>query len=73
MELLTEFEEYQFEGGAEGHFVYPSFTRERFCELINAVKAKGGYFVHPHPKQYLDSSEPLDYWFCDETGIEVFY
>ena len=72
-ELLTEFPEFEFEGGSEGHFVYPSFTRERFCELINAVKAKGGFFVHPHPKQYLDSSEPLDYWFCDETGIEVFY
>jgi len=72
-ELLAEFPEYQFEGGAEGHFKYPSFTRERFCQLIDAVKAKGGFFVHPHPKQVMVSDDPLDYWFRDETGLEVFY
>ena len=72
-ELLAQFTEYQFEGGAEGHFIYPSFTRQRFAELISTVLSKGGYFVHPHPKQYLDSADPLDYWFCDKTGIEVFY
>ena len=72
-ELLAEFPEYQFEGGAEGHFKYPSFTRERFCQLIDTVKAKGGFFVHPHPKQVMVSDDPLDYWFRDETGLEVFY
>lgn len=72
-ELLSEFPEYEFEGGSEGHFKYPRFTTERFCELIDAVKAKGGFFVHPHPKQQMQSSDPLDYWFRDETGIEVFY
>ena len=72
-ELLTEFSEYQFEGGAEGHFRYPSFTRARFTELVNAVFDKGGFYVHPHPKQYIDSTEPLDYWFCDGMGLEVFY
>ena len=72
-ELLFEFSEYQFEGGREGHFRYPSFTRERFTELVSAVISKGGHFVHPHPKQYMDSADPLDYWFCDNTGIEVFY
>ena len=72
-ELLSEFPEYEFEGGEEGHFRYPSFTRERFCELIDSVKAKGGFFAHPHPKQYMNSTDPLDYWHRDETGIEVFY
>lgn len=72
-ELLHAFPEYQFEGGAEGHFVYPAFTRERFGELIDKVKALGGFFVHPHPKQRLTSDNPLDYWFRDETGIEVIY
>ncbi len=71
--LLAEFPEYQFTGGPEGHFVYPSFTTERFGELIDAVKAHGGFFVHPHPKQVMVSDNPLDYWFRDETGIEVFY
>ncbi|MBE6884740.1 MAG: hypothetical protein E7487_09065 [Ruminococcaceae bacterium] len=71
--LLAEFPEYQFSGGEEGHFVYPSFTRERFGELIDAIKAHGGFFVHPHPKQVMKSEDPCDYWFRDETGIEVFY
>ncbi|MBQ4228050.1 MAG: hypothetical protein II697_07565 [Clostridia bacterium] len=71
--LLNSFPEYQFSGGTEGHFRYPDFTRARFCELIDAVKALGGLFVHPHPKQVMRSADPLDYWFRDETGIEVFY
>ena len=71
--LLAEFPEYRFTGGTEGHFVYPQFTRERFCQLIDAVKARGGFFVHPHPKQVMRSEDPCDYWFRDETGIEVFY
>ena len=71
--LVESFPEYQFTGGLEGHFSYPSFTRERFCELIDAVRARGGLFVHPHPKQLMKSDDPLDYWFRDFTGIEVFY
>jgi len=71
--LLNEFPEYEFTGGVEGHFIYPRFTRERFGQLIDAIKARGGFFVHPHPKQVMVSDDPLDYWFRDETGIEVFY
>ena len=71
--LLEEFPEYCFEGGIEGHFVYPRFTRERFGQLIDAVMAHGGFFVHPHPKQLMQSDDPLEYWFRDGMGIEVFY
>ncbi|MBR4428705.1 MAG: hypothetical protein IKS78_05045 [Clostridia bacterium] len=71
--LLDRFPEYRFSGGIEGHFSYPDFTRERFCELIDAVKAMGGLFVHPHPRQLMRSDDPSDYWFRDGTGIEVFY
>lgn len=72
-ELLHFFPEYQFEGGAEGHFIYPKFTRERFTEIIEKVLSLGGFFVHPHPKQKMLSENPLDYWFRDYTGIEVTY
>ena len=72
-DLLAEFPEYEFTGGLEGHFKYPGFTTARFGELIDAVKARGGFFVHPHPKQTMKSDDPLDYWFRDGTGIEVFY
>lgn len=73
MDLLTEFTEFEFEGGREGHFKYPEFTKERFGQLIDGVKARGGFFVHPHPKQNMQSDDPCAYWFRDETGIEVFY
>jgi len=73
VKLLDEFPEYGFTGGHEGHFTYPSFTIERFCQLIDAVKAHGGFFVHPHPKQVMKADDPCCYWFRDETGIEVFY
>lgn len=72
-EILCEFEEYEFTGGPEGHFIYPSFTRARFGQLVDAVKAKGGFFVHPHPMLCMKSDDPEDYYFRDETGIEVFY
>jgi hypothetical protein len=71
--LLSMFPEYKFSGGTEGHFEYPRFTPERFVELIEAIRELGGFFVHPHPKQVMRSDDPLDFWFADRTGIEVFY
>ena len=71
--LLLEFPEYAFTGGPDGHFVYPDFTRQRFGELIDRVRNMGGMFVLPHPRQYMRSEDPLDYWYRDWTGIEVFY
>ena len=72
-EILDEFPEYGFTGGPEGHFTYPRFTRERFGALADAVRAHGGFFVIPHPKQIMVSDDPLEYWFRDETGIEAVY
>lgn len=75
MELLTEFEVFNFSGTAlDGEFPrYPHFTRAELEELVKAVQDKGGMFVHVHPKHegYLDSDNPLDYWYGDWTGIEV--
>lgn len=71
--ILSAFPEFEFTGGREGHFTYPRFTTERFGQLIDAVRAHGGFFVIPHPKQIMASQNPLDYWFRDFTGIEVFY
>lgn len=71
--ILEEFEEFQFTGGPEGHFKYPKFTRDRFNELITAVKNRGGFFVFPHPTTLDFSKDIEDYWFQDEIGIEVIY
>lgn len=72
-ELLTEFTEYEYAGGREDTYRYSRFNIDRFGELIDAIREKGGFFVHPHPKQLTESDDPLDYWFRDETGLEVFY
>ena len=71
--LLEAFPEFGFTGGMEGHFGYPNFTVERMRELIAFIKANGGFFVYPHPTQIMKSDDPLDFWFADETGFEVFY
>lgn len=71
--LVSMFPEYEFTGGQEGHFVYPSWTHEEFKKIIRAVKDLGGFFVIPHPKQILYADDPLEYYFMDWTGIEVFY
>lgn len=72
-DLLEAHPEYEFTGGQEGHFKYPKFTKEAFGALIDEIKECGGFFVYPHPKQLMKSDDPLDYWFRDRTGIEVFY
>ncbi len=71
--VLKEFPEMEFSGGIEGHFNYKSFEKERFFDLVEVIKREGGAFVHAHPKQTMRSENPLDYWFGDETGLEVFY
>ncbi len=78
-EILMEFPEFGYTGGKdgipqmEGSFTYPSFTTARFKELISAVKSKGGLLVNVHPKQQMQSTNPENYYFADQTGLEVFY
>lgn len=72
-ELLENHPEYEFTGGPEGFFIYPKFTRAQFGELMDEVRARGGFFVQPHPKQCMKSDDPLEYWYRDHTGLEVFY
>lgn len=57
----------------EGHFGYPHFTYERMAELVNYVRAKGGIFTHNHPTTRMQSTNPLDYYFCDYHNIEIIY
>ena len=71
-ELFEEFPEFQFTGAPDGSAIYTDFELEHFKTLVRRVREKGGFFVHPHPKQVMVSDDPLDFWFADETGIEVF-
>lgn len=71
--LLTEVEGYNYDGTPDGQYRYRHFTVEEFEQLAQKVKQLGGLFVHAHPKQVMKSDNPLDYWFGDDTGLEVFY
>lgn len=73
MEILGAFPEFEYEGGIEGHFIYPRFERARFVELVESVFAHGGFFVHAHPKQIMQANDPLEYVFREGMGLEVVY
>ena len=64
---------FQFEGGVEGHFSYIRVDRDRFMEMKDAVLAEGGAFVHPHPKQCMESDRLDDFDFGDGTAMEIVY
>ena len=59
----------------EMHFRYPNFTTERFNQLIDLVKAEGGYFSIAHPGQSNATTveNALDMYYQDYIGFMVFY
>ena len=60
---------------ADGLFEYLPFTTSQFQALIASIQEHGGMFVLVHPKSsgYINSEDPLKYWFADWTGLEVWY
>ena len=48
-------------------------SKQDLRELATLVRELGGFFAHVHPKWdgYVDSEDPLDYYFGEYTGIEV--
>lgn len=71
-QLFYDFPEFEFTGAPDGTVKNCNFKLERFRELVQRVRELGGFFVHPHPLQVMASDDPLDFWFGDETGMEVF-
>ena len=55
------------------HFSYFEFTTKQFEEIVQYITDNDGFFVHVHPKgkSYMVSDDPLDYYFGENTGIEV--
>ena len=66
---------YQFYNYNGVEFSYKNFTQAQMRALVEATKASGGMFVHVHPKSssYIKSDNPLDYWYGNDTGLEVYY
>jgi len=55
---------------------YNAITREQMTQIVEAVKENGGLFVFNHPVDpgYCPTSGELeDFWYADDTAIEVFY
>lgn len=62
------------EPSEEGYRIrYPSFTVAEFTQLAKDVYDAGGLLVQVHPKYegYLNSENPMDYYFGDYTGFEI--
>ena len=57
------------------YYDYNRPDKEDLALLINTVRDHGGMFVLVHPKSpnYIVSDNPMDYWFADYCGLEVFY
>jgi len=64
---------FEFTGGTEGTFVYNRIDKARFLEVCRVVQEEGGVVVHAHPKQVMESDEPMDYWFGDGMVMEIIY
>lgn len=79
IKVVSSIPKFKFTGGKDdiplekGTFGYPGFTRAEMQELIQKIKDQGGLWVHVHPKQVMNSEDPQEYWFADDTGLEVFY
>ncbi len=72
--LLANFPEFKFKGDRlTGKFGYPSFTRERFDELVAYIHSLGGMIVHPHPASIMCSDDPTDFSFGEYTYFETLY
>lgn len=68
--ILQDFEEFNYN---EGYFKLKIFSEPRFAQMYAAVQEAGGMIVHVHPKGegYLESEDPMDYYFGEKMGLEV--
>ena len=72
--VLEKYRRYGFTGGElDGEFCYPYFTAAEFRELAEYVYSLGGLLTHAHPKQVMQSDDPLDYYFGDLVPLETIY
>jgi len=69
--VMEAFPEFKFSGGPDGHHTYPGFTPDRLAELARFIRGLGGMLSHAHPKQLMDSENPLDYYLTDAVNLET--
>ena len=61
------------EGWSGYTFKAGACSKQDLRDLAALVRELGGFFAHVHPKYdgYVDSDDPLDYYYGEYTGIEV--
>lgn len=61
------------EGWSGYTFKAGACSQQDLRNLATLVRELGGFFAHVHPKYegYVDSEDPLDYYYGEYTGIEV--
>ena len=72
---MKAFPEFKYDGGngLMGHNVYPNFTRQRMCELVEFVYDLGGVVSQAHPVYQMGSEDPEDYRFTDHMQFDTIY
>jgi len=75
IKVLRQFpDEYNFTGDElEGSYSYIRMEKDRFLEVVKAVRNEGGVVVHAHPKQVMKSEDPNDFYFGEGSVIETIY
>lgn len=74
MKVLEMFPDvFEFTGGTEGTYVYKRIDKDRFLDVVKAVRNEGGVVIHAHPKQVMKSDNPHDFYFGEGTIIETMY
>jgi hypothetical protein len=72
--IFANFPEHRWSGTElDGCYWYAHFTKPRLAEMIKYIQDNGGMFVHPHPKDQLVSTDPLDYYYGEHIYFETLY
>lgn len=69
--VLEQFPFYEFGGAWDDSFARADLTWEQLKQVFRAVCEVGGLMAHAHPRQMMDSDDPLDYCFADDMWLET--
>lgn len=69
--VLEQFPFYEFGGAWDDSFARADLTWEQVKRVFRAVCEVGGLMAHAHPRQMMDSDDPLDYCFADDMWLET--
>lgn len=72
-QVMGAFPQFGFTGTKSGVYQYYSFTPEEFRQLAEYIYSIGGLLSHAHPKQMMDSDDPMDYYFGDHVPLETIH